>query len=154
MEQEISIQDNQTIKEGSNIFKLDGPIGRKKFLITCLIICGLAVIAAAIGIPIYATFDLTKYTLPIFLVLICIFTILSTYISWLNFAKRLWDLFGDKNKGIFYAIAIWLINISTSFITFMKINYIGMIFGWIVFAILIFKKGKIAGKTEEAKQEG
>lgn len=123
-----------------NIFKLDKPNSRKDFIFTWLYISAYTLIIGIVTALIIYTIGLTDVTRPIFLVLAILFTIISVYISWLNYAKRLWDITNNKADAIFYAIAIWVANIAMNFIPYLSI--VGTIFSIVVLILLFFKKGK------------
>ncbi len=136
------------MKEGKNIFKLDGPISRKTFITTMGIILGYTVFASILFALLQAVFEPNKFTIILFVGLVAAFFISLLYTSWLNYTKRIWDILGDKGNAIFYSIAIFIANVAFGFIPALKI--VGLIFSISVLLVLLLKKGKFV-KVKKAK---
>lgn len=124
-----------------SFFILDGPIGRKQFIINigymflyCFIYCLVLVI-------LHSSFEVNKYNIAFFAIMWLILLVSYIYVAWVNYAKRFWDVIGDKGNAIFYSIAIWIASNVTPFIPVVK--YVAIVFVAIVFLVLLFKKGKL-----------
>lgn len=139
------------MKEGRNIFKLDGPIGRKTFLKSALFIACYISFVTLVIVLLHFIFELNKYTLIPFIILWVALFIFSIYTSCLNFAKRFWDLFGNKADAIFYAIAIFIINFAYPFIPIIK--YVGIVFSIVVLILLLMKDGKLIKAQPKDKND-
>lgn len=129
------------MKEGISFFKLDGPIGRKKYLFVALLLTVYFSVAVVLMTIFHMLFQLNKYNLILFILLWLCVIVPSFIVLWVNLTKRLWDLIGDKSNAIFYASALWLISFTISFIPVLKI--LGIIVSVIVPCFLLFKKGKL-----------
>ena len=136
-----------------SFFILDGTIGRKQFIVNLgWMILYSSLYILVLGI-LHIVFEVNKYNIVFFVIMWLIFLLTYIYVAWVNYAKRFWDILGDKGNAIFYSIAIWIANNVTAFIPVVK--YLGIVFAIAVFALLLFKKGKLVlvhentGKQEE-----
>jgi hypothetical protein len=99
---------------------------------------------------IFHTFvEVNKYNLILFIILWAIYLIPTLYITWVNLTKRIWDLIGDKTNAIFYASALWIASITTSFIPVVK--YIWIALAIVISCILLFKKGRLINHNKQKK---
>ncbi len=137
------------MKEGKQFFKLDGPIGRKKYLMTIVFLSVYSFVACIVLGLFHAFVAVNKYNLILFVILWAIFLIPVITVTWVNYTKRLWDLLGDKANAIFYATAIWIANIATTFIPVVK--YIWGAISLIISVILLLKKGKLVAQNKVRK---
>lgn len=143
MEEEIKNteekQENNSTRQSWNIFKYDYPIGRLRFILNIFIIMIIAFILTVLSTVISLKFDENEY-LPYVISVFVLFFLFMIYLGANNIAKRLYDLFGDKQKALFYTIALYIINATCSFIPI--INYIATVLTVIVLLILIVTPGK------------
>lgn len=133
-------QENE-IQAGRNIFKLDGPIGRKRFIQTLvvLLIVNIAVwvLVALITLP----FGINIYTFPICAIIVGLFIIIAIYISLINYMKRFFDIMGRKDRAILYALLLQIGTLAISFIP--QIKYLGLAIGLVALIFCLFKKGQL-----------
>ncbi len=133
-------QENE-IQAGRNIFKLDGPIGRKRFIQTLvvLLIVNIAVwvLVALITLP----FGINIYTFPICAIIVGLFIIIAIYISLINYMKRFFDIMGRKDRAILYALLLQIGTLAISFIP--QIKYLGLAIGLMALIFCLFKKGQL-----------
>ena len=134
------VQTETKIKASRNILIYDRPVGRLGFILTLLALFVIAVIFAA-GFTLVYSFLSIEEDLPIIIGLLVLISIVFLYMSVINISKRMYDLIGDKAKGLFYAIAFYLINILSSFIPILK--EIDLVFTIVVLIILLVKPGKL-----------
>jgi len=101
-------------EEGESIFKIDGPIGRWTY-IKLLMIITIAAAAAVLAIR----FLIGGVTLAVFM--LASFVLLLYYLYFVNFAKRYYDITGDKRIGIILSIVciiiIFILNSSNSVVS-------------------------------------
>ncbi len=137
-----TIENEQTasIKPGKNIFKIDGPIGRKAFITTIgiQILIAFAIFGIIYLIRINFGFEDIKY---VFYIIGTLSSILMGYITFINYSKRIYDIIKQKDKAIFYAIAIMLASLSMRVIPPLKI--IDMIISIAIILVLLFAKGEL-----------
>ncbi len=134
---------SSTIIEGSNMLKIDGPIGRKEFVKTYVLLALCSIVFYTILALFLNYFDINfpQITyLPWFILIVLVVNLLALYISLLNYVKRIYDLTGDKQHSIFYTIAIFIGTIAASFIP--VINVLGLLTSIVIFMVLLFKKGQ------------
>ena len=129
------------MKEGKQFLKLDGPIGRKQYFFVILFLYAYTFISTIILVIFHTFVEVNKYNLILFIILWTLYLIPTLYITWVNLTKRIWDLIGDKTNAIFYASALWIASIATSFIPVVK--YIWTVLAIVISCILLFKKGQL-----------
>ena len=129
------------MKEGKQFFKLDGPIGRKQYVMVVLFLSVYGFIASIILTLLHTFIEVNKYNLILFIILWAVAIIPICYATWINYSKRIWDLIGDKNNAIFYTTAFYIGCFAVSFIPIVK--YFGIVFSLIVAGILLLKRGKL-----------
>lgn len=135
---------NQIHKTEKNMFKFDGPIGRKEFIVTYAYLFFYSFIFICVYI---FAFDSAYYTigikpfLALFIVIFLLYLIIATYISAINYIKRIYDLINDKRKSVFYTVAIFVGLTAMSFIPIL--NIIGIILSIIILFILLTRKGQL-----------
>ena len=147
MEEEIKNTENteetqvqSVVRSSRNIFRYDYPVGRLGFILNTFLILIIAVVFMFISKYIYIQFD-TNDNLPILMSLLILIVLFIAYLGLINFAKRFYDLFGDKQKGLFYAAAFYIINTASSFIP--VVRYLDIVFAAVVLLILVVKPGKL-----------
>ncbi len=134
------VQAETKIKASRNILIYDRPVGRLGFILTLLALFVIAIIFAVTYAFVYSFLSVEE-DLPIIIGLLALILIVFLYMSVINISKRLYDIIGDKAKGLFYAIAFYLINILCAFIPILK--YIDLVFAIVVWIILLVKPGKL-----------
>lgn len=139
------------MKEGSLFFKLDGPIGRKKYIITALALFGYFLIASFVIGILHLLIELNRYSLPLFIALWGILLLATLVLTWINCVKRAWDILGDRANAIFYTSIILIANIAINFIPVVK--YLTIVISIAIAAILIFKNGKLIKTKNKTKNE-
>lgn len=131
----------ENITESKNLFKYDMPVGRKQFIINTLIIvltytlvfmlfCGLRLFLGA--------------SLPVAIILITLFLLtylLMFYCMVINYAKRFYDITGDKQKSLLYVVLFFVLIFTLSFIKTLMIAT--FILTLILAGFALIKKGKI-----------
>lgn len=143
MNQENEITAIPTI--GKNIFKLDGPIGRKRFITTLLVLLIANIIVMLITALIILPFGVNIYTFPICMTIASLFLIVALYISILNYIKRFFDIVGRKDRAIFYTLAIQISALAISFIP--SIRYLGLTINIVILLFCLLKQGKLIQPT-------
>jgi uncharacterized membrane protein YhaH (DUF805 family) len=139
------------IEQGSNIFILDGPIGRLRFFLVAIVLFGYCVftdilfityIDEGININIYLLIGLCA----IFAFLIPFYTIA------INAIKRLYDIIGDKKRAILYYILYIVISLCFAIMA----KFLGVFFSiaeivicLAIGFILLFVKGKLITPKEK-----
>ena len=129
------------MKEGRQFLKLDGPIGRKQFVLTLIFISVYSAIANVTLLALQAYIGINKYNLALFLLLWGVYLVSLTSITWVNYTKRLWDLLGDKSNAVFYSSAIWIASIAAAFIP--VVRYIWFAIALLISFVLLLIKGKL-----------
>ncbi len=136
---------------GRNIFKIDGPIGRKRFILTYIMLIFYTVL---FFITLNYVYQLLEET---FILKIASSTILILYVLMLfytiaiNYIKRIYDITKNKEKAIFYTIALLIFNVTTSVIQPLKL--VGAIISTIVFAFCLLKKGQLTQPHNNADEQ-
>ena len=130
------------MKEENLFFKLDKPVGRKQYILTALSIFGYFFVASFVIGILHLLFELNRYSLPFFIILWAGLFIVTMYITWINYIKRIWDLLGDKTNAIFYGTTFLIANFAISYISILK--YLAPVLCLVVTGFLLFKKGKLA----------
>ncbi len=120
----------------ANIFKADEAIGRKQFIITSIVIFIYSIFAAITAVFAQNFFDVNKVTAIIIIAFSIMSILIVTYICWLNYVKRIWDLIGDKYKAIFYVSAWWIANIAMGFIPVLR--YVSIVISLAILAVCVF----------------
>lgn len=144
-------EDEKAITPGKNIFLLDGPIGRLQFIKTYAIVLCFCLLILIIDTIVISLFGRTKYTDLTSTMLLALYIIITLYVLWIAYAKRLYDIIGTKDKAIFYATIIFGIRFALYFIDFWK--YSSLIFTIIISAILLFKQGKYIKPKQKEKTD-
>ena len=143
-------QENE-IQVGRNIFKLDGPIGRKRFIQTLivLLIINIAVwiLVALITLP----FGINIYTFPICATIVGLFIIFAIYVSLINYIKRFFDIMGRKDRAILYALLLQIGTLAISFIP--QIKYLGLAIGLVALIFCLFKKGQLVQSRNNTDEQ-
>ncbi len=85
-----------------SLWKLDEPIGRLKFLLNNILIVVIMIVLTAPFYAILAAPNGTKGPLAIILGLV------SLYLSFINIAKRFWDLTGRKMQGVWFSVGYFV----------------------------------------------
>lgn len=123
--------------ERTSMFKIDMPIGRKKYFTNALII------GSGFALLILTAWIIEQINIPsvtgIAFIIGFIFYLFLLYLQILNDSKRLWDILGGKKTGITIAILIQLLN---AFLIYLKIGYLP----FIIFVVLILIPGKFIKK--------
>ena len=143
-------QENE-IKAGRNIFKLDGPIGRKRFILTYIMLVFYTVLFfIAVGY-IYQLFEETFMLKIVARIILILYVLTFFYTIALNYIKRIYDIIKNKEKAIFYTIALLIFNVTTAVIPPLKI--VGAIISTIIFAFLLFKKGQLVQPQSNTNEQ-
>lgn len=147
---------NNEIEQGSNIFILDGPVGRLRFFLTAMVLfCYSAFVSILILTYTSQGININIY---VYVTLCAIFGFLIPfYISAVNAIKRLHDIIGEKKRAIIYYISYLIISLCiTALSKFVseKFSIIGIILCIAMSCLLLFVKGKfITPKTKDQKEE-
>ncbi len=78
--------------------KMDAPIGRLQFFINNVLICFLLCV---IGILFFLIFGFKESMAPVISIIL---GLVGLALSIINYAKRFWDLIGDKKKSIIFSV--------------------------------------------------
>ena len=127
--QEVIFDESKT-----NFLKIDTPIGKLKFFVNSVIIF-VAQIIVTIGMYFVGS---SFYINPSLYWISFVVFIFFLYLFLVNYAKRLWDIMGNKKLAII--VAILLIMLNSSILAF--------ILNFVAFLILIFTSGKLIKKPE------
>lgn len=132
--QEVIFDDSRT-----NFFKIDIPIGKLKFFVNSVIIF-VAQIIVTIGMYFVGS---SFYINPSLYWISFVFFLFFLYLFLVNYAKRLWDILGNKKLSIIIAILL----IMLSFTVYYS-SILAFILNFVAFLILIFTSGKLIKKPE------
>ncbi len=134
-------QENETeVKESINIFLYNGPVSRLYFIITVFMILLWSFAYMYAFLYLYEEFGTVNH-LPLFIGFGIAYLIITIYLSVLNYAKRVYDLIGDKQKAMFYTILWYIANTAAAFIP--VVNYIFVGLSALLFIFLVVKRGKL-----------
>lgn len=135
------------MEEGKNIFLLDGPIGRKKFLIYVAIIFVYLLLFSLLVSVILGFGGVNIYTKKIVEILIFIFKISVIYMFFITYTKRLCDIINcSKWKALFYVLLCFTGLLALGYIPVLK--YLCKPIAFIFFICLSFIKGHLLGSNE------
>lgn len=130
-------------KERKNIFLLDGPIGRKDFLIFLALLFIYIFLFRALMVAIAAFVGVNVYSKYILRILLIIYVLLLSYLKIVNYSKRLFDIIGDSIwKSFLYIILIQVASIAMAYIPILKYIYQYGILDIILLICLSTIKGK------------
>lgn len=116
----------------TNLLKFDMPIGRKKYFIISLIIGGIML---TLGL-IMRYLEVANALIPSYLVSVFIFVLFLLYLTIINDAKRFWDISEQRNKGLMFAIGLFLLNIILFFTSLKFISFV-------IYVCMILVRGKV-----------
>lgn len=133
-------QQNIEVKESFNLFKMDGALSRSGFFIILTILFAYAIVLGAIILFIYLNLDINKY-IPLFVFIVFFGAISIAYISIIGYAKRLYDIIGNKQKALLYIIITFIGMMALSVIPILK--YLGCILSLTILITLLVKKGQL-----------
>lgn len=137
-------------QRGRNIFKFDGPIGRLQFLKTMGILFLSMIATMIVCTLIYIFFDINEISMLALKAVVIIFTLYTIYISVINYSKRFYDIFGEKQKAIFYTTALLAIYILLNFIPPYS-RYIGPTLTSIILVASLLIKGRLTPLIKESE---
>ena len=132
--QEVIFDESKT-----NFLKIDTPIGKLKFFVNSVIIF-VAQIIVTIGMYFVGS---SFYINPSLYWISFVVFIFFLYLFLVNYAKRLWDIMGNKKLAIIVAILL----IMLSFTVYYS-SILAFILNFVDFLILIFTSGKLIKKPE------
>ena len=132
--QEVIFDESKT-----NFLKIDTPIGKFKFFVNSVIIF-VAQIIVTIGMYFVGS---NFYINPSLYWISFVVFIFFLYLFLVNYAKRLWDIMGNKKLAIIVAILL----IMLSFTVYYS-SILAFILNFVAFLILIFTSGKLIKKPE------
>ena len=132
--QEVIFDESKT-----NFLKIDTPIGKLKFFVNSVIIF-VAQIIVTIGMYFVGS---SFYINPSLYWISFVVFIFFLYLFLVNYAKRLWDIMGNKKLAIIVAILL----IMLSFTVYYS-SILAFILNFVSFLILIFTSGKLIKKPE------
>ena len=133
--QEVIFDESKT-----NFLKIDTPIGKLKFFVNSAIIFFVTQIIVTIGMYFVGS---SFYINPSLYWISFVVFILFLYLFLVNYAKRLWDIMGNKKLAIIVAILL----IMLSFTVYYS-SILAFILNFVAFLILIFTSGKLIKKPE------
>ncbi len=141
MENENSTVNQEiSIKQGKNIFRLDGPIGRKRYITTLFILVGIYLIFLGIAYLLRITIGYNDVKV-LHTILSVIFSLIYFYIIFINTSKRVYDIICQKDKACYYSIVYMVACFAMQYIP--ALNIIAGLLYLLVNLTLIFKKGKL-----------
>ena len=132
--QEVIFDESKT-----NFFKIDTPIGKLKFFVNSVIIF-VAQIIVAIGMYFVGS---NFYINPSLYWISFVVFIFFLYLFLVNYAKRLWDIMGNKKLAIIVAILLIMLSLTVYYS-----SILAFILNFVAFLILIFTSGKLIKKPE------
>ncbi len=132
--QEVIFDESKT-----NFLKIDTPIGKLKFFVNSVIIFITQIIILfgiyCVGSNFYVSPSLYWFTFAVF--------IFFFYLFLVNYAKRLWDILGNKRFAIIVSILLMMLN----FIVYYS-SVVSFIASFAAFLVLLFIPGKLIKKSE------
>ena len=132
--QEVIFDDSRT-----NFLKIDTPIGKLKFFVNSVIIFGAQIIVTIgmyfVGSSFYINPSLYWISFVVFIFFLYLFLV--------NYAKRLWDVLGNKKLAIIIAILLIMLSFTVYFS-----SVLSFVLNFVAFLILIFTSGKLIKKSE------
>ncbi|CDF00331.1 unknown [Clostridium sp. CAG:813] len=132
--QEVIFDESKT-----NFFKIDTPIGKLKFFVNSVIIF-VAQIIVTIGMYFVGS---NFYINPSLYWISFVVFIFFLYLFLVNYAKRLWDIMGNKKLAIIVAILLIMLSLTVYYS-----SILAFILNFVAFLILIFTSGKLIKKPE------
>ncbi len=132
--QEVIFDESRT-----NFLKIDTPIGKLKFFVNSVIIFITQIIILfgiyCVGSNFHVSPSLYWFTFAVF--------IFFFYLFLVNYAKRLWDILGNKRFAIIVSILLMMLN----FIVYYS-SVVSFITSFVAFLALLFIPGKLIKKSE------
>ena len=132
--QEVIFDESKT-----NFLKIDTPIGKLKFFVNSVIIFITQIIILfgiyCVGSNFHVSPSLYWFTFAVF--------IFFFYLFLVNYAKRLWDILGNKRFAIIVSILLMMLN----FIVYYS-SVVSFIASFAAFLALLFIPGKLIKKSE------
>lgn len=135
------------MKECKNMFLYGGPIGRKWFIINLFFYFLIAVACSFILFLIHYIWGINIYTKVIMIGLMVIFMLFTIYLAIVNYAKRLYDIIGQKGKSLLYVILAYVGLCALGYISHFAI--VSRILGICAILFLCIKKGKLYSEPEQ-----
>ena len=132
--QEVIFDESKT-----NFLKIDTPIGKLKFFVNSVIIF-VAQIIVAIGMYFVGS---SFYINPSLYWISFVVFIFFLYLFLVNYAKRLWDIMGNKKLAIIVAILLIMLSFTVYYC-----SSLAFILNFVAFLILNFTSGKLIKKPE------
>ena len=132
--QEVIFDESKT-----NFLKIDTPIGKLKFFVNSVIIF-VAQIIVTIGMYFVGS---NFYINPSLYWISFVVFIFFLYLFLVNYAKRLWDIMGNKKLAIIVAILLIMLSLTVYYS-----SILAFILNFVAFLILIFTSGKLIKKPE------
>ncbi len=132
--QEVIFDESKT-----NFLKIDTPIGKLKFFVNSVIIFITQIIILfgiyCVGSNFHVSPSLYWFTFAVF--------IFFFYLFLVSYAKRLWDILGNKRFAIIVSIILMMLN----FIVYYS-SVVSFIASFVAFLALLFIPGKLIKKSE------
>lgn len=123
--------------EKTSIFKIDFPIGKLKFFVNSLILLAIQLLAIGTYLGFYFYFKSPTAFIVLLLVFGVLFFIPLVYLNFVNYAKRLWDITGERKASILTTSAIFILSFIIIFLPLSFIFLLGIYFA------MIFTPGKL-----------
>ena len=123
------------LKVFKNLFILDAPIARMTYffnIVLIIIVCMLCLASIAL-LKFVGSAELVNFLI---ILLSIVFGLLSFYLTFVNMAKRIWDITADKLRGIYWALGLMFV--------VPLIPILGGILGFIAELYLLFTPGQEA----------
>lgn len=96
------------LKVFKNLFILDAPIARMTYffnIVLIIIVCMLCTASIAL-LKFVSSAELVNFLI---ILLSIVFGLLSFYLTFVNMAKRIWDITADKLRGIYWTVGLLIV---------------------------------------------
>ena len=135
------------MNECKNLFLYGGPIGRKWFIINLFFYVLIAVACSFVLFLIRNIWGINIYTKIIMIGLLIVFLLFTLYLAIVNYAKRLYDITGQKGKSLLYVILFYIGLYALGYIPYLAI--VSRVLGICAVLFLCIKKGNLYSDTEQ-----
>lgn len=118
--------------EKTSILKIDFPIGKLKFFVNSLILLAIQLLAIGTYLGFYFYFKSPTAFIVLLIVFGVLFFIPLVYLNFVNYAKRLWDITGERKASIITTAIIFILSLIGIFLPLSFILWLGIYFAMIL----------------------
>lgn len=123
--------------EKTSILKIDFPIGKLKFFVNSLILLAVQLLVIGTYLGFYFYFKSPTAFIVLLIVFGVLFFLPLVYLNFVNYAKRLWDITGERKTSIIITAVIFILSLIGIFLPLSFIIWLGIYFA------MIFTPGKL-----------